>query len=283
MEPRELDQLANRNRTDMKIFISWSGNRSKYIASALSDLLPDFLQDIVTWMSQHDTDIGSRWNSGLNKALAECQFGIICLTPENLTSSWLLFEAGALSKSVEESRVIPYMFDLNTSNISYPLAQFQGVSADRDGTLELVMGINKLREPIMQEDRLQRNFDRVWPDLESKLDNIPEVTEGTGDIRSDREILEELLQFSRRDERIMAERMAYRFTTTHVPEDAIWKTLSDVNENDLKLMDTEELQQYIQAAQRRLSTTPYILGEYDNLKMKIKLATTEFMGRISEE
>jgi len=37
-----------------KVFISWSGPRSKHVASALRDLLPEILQDLDAWMSEHD-------------------------------------------------------------------------------------------------------------------------------------------------------------------------------------------------------------------------------------
>ncbi len=79
----------------MKIFISWSGDRSRFVARALDALLPDVIQDVQTWMSEHDINAGARWGAALNSELEACHFGLLCITPENLNSDWLLFEAGS--------------------------------------------------------------------------------------------------------------------------------------------------------------------------------------------
>ena len=89
----------------MKVFISWSGTRSNRVGKALRIFLEDVNQAIKPWMSETDIDAGSRWAAELAKQLEETNFGIICLTPESLTSPWSLFEAGALSKSIRDSRV----------------------------------------------------------------------------------------------------------------------------------------------------------------------------------
>lgn len=41
------------------------------------------------------------------KELKSPNFGIIWVTPENLNSAWILFEAGALAKSLQGAKVIP--------------------------------------------------------------------------------------------------------------------------------------------------------------------------------
>jgi len=89
----------------MDVFISWSGDRSKALASALKELLPDAVQGVVAWMSDRDINAGSRWVEELNKKLDNTNFGVLCLTPENLGAPWLLFEAGSLSKRVSASSV----------------------------------------------------------------------------------------------------------------------------------------------------------------------------------
>jgi hypothetical protein len=59
--------------------------------------------------------------------------GVICVTPENLNSPWVLFEAGALAKAMQGAKVIPLLFDLEFSDISGPLAQFQAKNATETG------------------------------------------------------------------------------------------------------------------------------------------------------
>src|SRR5207253_2371159 len=82
----------------MKVFISWSGPASRDVATALRKYLPCMLQGLQVFMSQHDLESGSRWAVGLTSELSETNFGLICLTPDNLLSPWLLFEAGAITK-----------------------------------------------------------------------------------------------------------------------------------------------------------------------------------------
>jgi hypothetical protein len=54
-------------------------------------------------MSEHDIDKGTRGLPAIAQQLEETQFGLICLTPESMNAPWLLFEAGALSKSQDQS------------------------------------------------------------------------------------------------------------------------------------------------------------------------------------
>ena len=89
----------------MKVFLSWSGLRSKAIANALRDWIPDVFQQAEVWMSEHDIEAGARWSNELNNILEESNFGIICLTPENQYAPWITFEAGALSKEKKSERL----------------------------------------------------------------------------------------------------------------------------------------------------------------------------------
>jgi hypothetical protein len=86
------------------IFISWSGDRSKAIAETLKDWLPRVLQSARPWLSTRDIEKGTRSLSEMNKALGGMGFGITCLTPENRQAPWILFEAGALSKTFDDDK-----------------------------------------------------------------------------------------------------------------------------------------------------------------------------------
>ena len=112
----------------MKIFLSWSGDRSKHVASALRDWLPDIIQDIEPWMSTHDIASGARWSAEIGGQLNASDFGVLCLTPENAHADCLLFEAGALAKKLGESFVVPYLIAMEQADIpAGPLSQFQVV------------------------------------------------------------------------------------------------------------------------------------------------------------
>jgi hypothetical protein len=170
--------------SNMKIFVSWSGERSKTIANTLKHWLPDVFQGLQVWMSDHDIQAGVRWGSELGGELETSNFGILCLTPENLQSLWLAFEAGALSKAIKESRVAPYRFQLRTSDVGPPLSQFQGVDANEEGTFKLVLSINDaLGKPLPDEPATKRVFAHWWPDLQKTLAEIPSTARH--EIRSD--------------------------------------------------------------------------------------------------
>lgn len=154
----------------MKVFLIWSGHDSKVVASALKSWLPDVLQNVEVWMSEHDIKAGMRWGDELGKQLENSNFGIICLTSENLSSPWLLFEAGSLAKAVESSRVVPYRIDVGTRDVKFPLAQFQSVAADKKGTLKLLESINEAMEVPMSRHKLHRLFQKWWPDLSHQVD-----------------------------------------------------------------------------------------------------------------
>ena len=90
-----------KNEPKYDVFITWSGNRSKHVAMALRALLATVIQAAKPFMSKADIDKGSRWHLELAKALEATKVGIICLTPENPSAPWLLFESGALSKTMD--------------------------------------------------------------------------------------------------------------------------------------------------------------------------------------
>lgn len=81
----------------MEIFVSWSGERSESVARALYGWLPLVIQSSKPWMSR-EIEKGTRWDDVISETLERCSFGVICLTPENTASEWILFEAGALSR-----------------------------------------------------------------------------------------------------------------------------------------------------------------------------------------
>jgi len=157
----------------MKVFLSWSGERSKQVASALHDWLPLVLQSIRPWFPGYDINVGSRWSSEIGKELEESRFAIICLTPENLDASWLNFEAGALAKSMQSAFVVPYLFGFEPSELRGPLAQFQAVRAKNDDTWRLVQTMNRaLGDSGIREEALRTVFDALWPAIEERFEKI---------------------------------------------------------------------------------------------------------------
>jgi TIR domain len=177
----------------MKVFISWSGERSRLLAQALHWWLPLVLHYVKPWMSDADVSAGDRWSTVIAKELETSNFGIICITPENLQSPWVMFEAGALAKAMQGSKVIPLLFNLEIREISGPLAQFQAKKFNRDGVEEVIGSINKSTESGVSEERTKQLFSPLWPELEKKLAEIPTNAPAVKHSRSQHEILEELV------------------------------------------------------------------------------------------
>ena len=98
----------------MKVFICWGGKLSKEVASILHEYIHKIIQSLEVFVSQHDIDSGARWNFRLVEELSNTNFGILCLTPENLNNTWLLFEAGLRAMfSVKFSAPFPDSFTPN--------------------------------------------------------------------------------------------------------------------------------------------------------------------------
>src|SRR5687768_10203753 len=122
----------------MKVFLSWSGTRSREVAEALRQWLPDVLHAVTPWMSNSDIEKGRDFSRVLRSELAESNFGVLCLTKDNCHSPWMLFEAGALAKVLEASLVCPYLIDMELGDLPRPLRLFQAANANKPGTYDLV-------------------------------------------------------------------------------------------------------------------------------------------------
>jgi hypothetical protein len=177
----------------MKIFISWSGNRSHALADSLREWIPLVLHYIEPWLSQTDIEAGQRWAEQVAKELETSNFGIVCITQENVSSPWVLFESGALAKSLQGSRVVPFLLDLEFRDITGPLAQFQAKKADRTGAFDIVQSLNQLSPHPIPEDRVKQLFDALWPELEKKIASIPKPASLIKHSRPQPEVLEELV------------------------------------------------------------------------------------------
>jgi hypothetical protein len=184
-----------------QVFISWSGPRSGRVARVLKERLPDIVQQIEPWMSQTDIQAGARWLTDITLKLATHQMGIVCLTPENVSAPWLLFEAGALSNAVGSKSVVPFIVEMEPGDVKQPLGQFNGVKADREGVLSLVNSLNSaLGTDRLSAERLDRAFNNNWPDFAVALSAAAASQAGDGDPepkRSKTDLIEEILEIVR--------------------------------------------------------------------------------------
>jgi len=111
----------------------------------------------------------------LAKALEVTKVGVICLTPENLFASWLLFESGALSKTVDKgTRVCTYLLaGLQPQEVPPPLGEFQATKAEKEETRQMLQDVNKSLGSPVAEQTLNNVFDLAWPKLAAQLSALP--------------------------------------------------------------------------------------------------------------
>lgn len=183
----------------MKVFISWSGEPSRDVAFALRDWLPNVLQEVRPFVSSKDIRAGTRWQEEIASELGDTAFGLICVTKENQALPWLNFEAGALAKSVDSSRVIPLAIDLTLAAIKNPLGQFQAKLLNRDDLGEVVASMNECCDVRLSAERLRATVEKWWPELEEELEEFEEKRQSGAKVHaaepesSERELLEEVL------------------------------------------------------------------------------------------
>lgn len=183
-----------------KVFISWSGDLSRKLADALRQWLPGVLQFVKPYFTPEDIEKGTRWGSDIVKELESSEIGILCLTKNNTTSPWMLFEAGALSKSLEKSKVCTVLFGIETTDLKGPLTIFQHTKFQKDDFRKLVKSINAAGGDAKLEDTVFDGvFEMWWPRLEEKFNTILSGHNETDDApnRSERDMLEEILELTR--------------------------------------------------------------------------------------
>lgn len=182
----------------MKSFFSWSGKKSHSIAMAFSNWLPCVLQAAEPWVSSENIDRGSIWLNEIFEQLKDTNFGLVFVTKENQEKPWLLFEAGALSKGLTESRVCTILIDLQVRDIDSdsPIKHLNHTTLDKPNILKLLKTINKhLDQGKIQEARLEISFEALWPSLELNIKNVLSSAPANEEpAREDKDVLNDILE-----------------------------------------------------------------------------------------
>lgn len=189
----------------MKVFLSWSGDRSRGIAEALKGWLPSVLQAVKPYFSPDDVSKGSRWTAEIANELEASRVALLILTPENQEAPWLLFEAGALSKNLGSSnlgssKVCPLLFGgMQPTDVKGPLVQFQAAQFSAEEMKRVLTMINsQLGELALASAVLDGVFEMWWPKLEKEVSQqVNAGVTGKAPHRDERELLEEVLALAR--------------------------------------------------------------------------------------
>ncbi len=163
----------NTRKYIMKIFLSWSGDLSREIARVFQEWLPAVIQTVEPYLSSDSIAKGSRWSHDIGAALESSMYGVICVTRDNITSPWVTFEAGALSKSLSSGKVCPLLVDVSREEVSGPLSQFQNTIFSKDEIFKLVTSINDASgSQAVERIRLEKAYEIWWPELETKYNSV---------------------------------------------------------------------------------------------------------------
>ncbi|APO87032.1 TIR domain-containing protein [Marivivens sp. JLT3646] len=184
------------------VFLSWSGEKSQKIANELKQWIPSVLQFARPYFTPSDIEKGRKWSEEISTKLAETNVGIICLTSDNLNKPWLLFEAGALSKNLDAAKVSSLKFGVSDADLPGPLGTLQNTNFEKEDFKRLMSSINRTGgEHALPTETFSIVFEKWWPDLDEKINeilNLKSASEPT-EIRSDRDILEEILAMTRKN------------------------------------------------------------------------------------
>lgn len=185
----------------MKIFLSWSGPRSKHVASIFREWLPSVLQAIVPYFTPTDIEKGTRWSTEISGELDSCSVGLVFLTKENRHADWIMFESGALSKKLEKTRLCPVLLDFEPSDLEAPLNQFQVTPFNKEEVKKLIEVLNSdFGDRALGPPVLDKIFQRAWPELEADVAKAlsEDVPAGPDETRTDSDVLKEVLALTRR-------------------------------------------------------------------------------------
>jgi hypothetical protein len=177
----------------LKVFLSWSGEVSKQVATEFNTFLKVVIQSAKPWMSE-EIPAGAQWFSEIMTELGGAKVGVLFVTNENMHRPWLLFEAGAIANGLGEGKVCAVLIDCKKADIEPPLAQFQLKELDYDGVLGVLHTINNALEEPLDDVLLKKAMNAHWPHFRDAVEKIVETqAPPETERRTQQEMIAELL------------------------------------------------------------------------------------------
>jgi hypothetical protein len=118
-----------------------------------------------------------------------------------------MFEAGAISRSVDRPRLCTVLFGIEPTDIQGPLERFQATRFLKEDIHKLLKTINSnAKDEALPDATLDGVFNKWWPDLEH---DVNEITKAAGsstkvEVRDQCDLLQEVLGLTR----VMAEQQS---------------------------------------------------------------------------
>lgn len=262
----------------MKVFLSWSGDTSHKVAMILREWLPSVIQSIEPYVSSEDIDKGARWSTDIASELQDSTFGILCVTKDNIHAPWLMFEAGALSKTMEKSFVCPFLFNIKRAEVNGPALQFQSTIFEREDIRKLLFSLNQAcSQGQLATEKLEKAFEVWYPNLESQLNSLLQSVPSS-DTKEDHkltkahsnEILEEILDISRINQKLIRN-----------PDSDLSKEISSIRMILHELIDRSEFSKESRMLKRKRKIHPMMFEELLNTSPRFEKNLTGFQIAIS--
>jgi TIR domain len=161
---------------EFEIFISWSKTASHQAAVAFKDWLKGVVNGVEPWVSSQDIEKGTSWFKSISEQLSRSRACILLITPENIKSEWLYYEAGAVRHAMgDDALICAYLLEVEPGALSGgPLGQYQMTKFEKEDTWLLVKTLNGRLSTPHNEAMLRNGFDGKWQSLRTKLTKVVE-------------------------------------------------------------------------------------------------------------
>jgi len=172
-DPPDTERLGR----NMKVFLSWSGERSHAVAKVFNEWLPGVIQSVTPWLASEHIAKGASWLQEIKETIAASNgMGIFFLTAEAVNAPWMLFEAGGVA-ALEHKRVCTVLVGIDHGAVKPPLNIFQGTKLEKPDLLKLVRDMNARLPQPLSEPLLEKTFERAWPEFEAQLRSALDVAD----------------------------------------------------------------------------------------------------------
>jgi hypothetical protein len=124
---------------------------------------------------------GATWFQSIVEALKKSRVGIVCLTTENLHNPWLHFEAGALSRALDDNGppgqppkagdgrlLIPLLHGVSAAEMTGPLSAYQATYTSR---ADLALMMSRVGDVLGKPGACALTEDH-WKQFQTKLDAL---------------------------------------------------------------------------------------------------------------
>jgi hypothetical protein len=180
----------------MRIFVSWSGQEVKPVASLLSALVGTCLGSSDVFFSD-DIVPGGRPLEEIDAALIGAEAAFVLVSQSTMRAPWLNYELGSLGARIDRMRVIPILLDLSPGELISPVSQYGAMKYDDEAKLlNTLRVLNANREsssinPITVETTFSALWGKFVKDVKATVSTFPKSDAVP---ITDREMLERIIR-----------------------------------------------------------------------------------------